>query len=94
MMKNKTPKLNMFAKNFKVLRLVFKFCPELLYLAVIYIICAVSTSVLKVYLISETITTVLGGGTFNEILTKVFIILLFELICLFGHVLYEDFFEP
>lgn len=94
MMKNKTPKLNMLAKNFKVLRLVFKFCPELLYLAVIYIICAVSTSVLKVYLISETITTVLGGGTFNEILTKVFIILLFELICLFGHVLYEDFFEP
>ena len=61
MMKSNTPKLNFLSKNFKVLRLVFKFCPQLLCLSIIYIICAVLTSVLKVYLISVAITHVLEG---------------------------------
>ncbi len=94
MMKNKTPKLNFLSKNFKVLRLVFKFCPELLYLSIIYIICAVATSVLKVYLISVAITHVLEGKEFIGLITKVLYVLIVELICLFGHVLYEDYFEP
>ncbi len=93
-MKNKTPKLNFLSKNFKVLRLVFKFCPELLYLSIIYIICAVATSVLKVYLISVAITHVLEGKEFIELITKVLYVLIIELISLFGHVLYEDYFEP
>lgn len=94
MMKNKTPKLNFLSKNFRVLRLVFKFCPELLYLSIIYIICAVATSVLKVYLISVAITHVLEGKEFIGLITKVLYVLIVELICLFGHVLYEDYFEP
>lgn len=94
MMKTNTPKLNFLSKNFKVLRLVFKFCPQLLYLSIIYIICAVLTSVLKVYLISVAITHVLEGKEFIGLVTKVLFILIVELICLFGHVLYEDYFEP
>lgn len=94
MMKSKTPKLNIFSKNFKVLRLVFRFCPQLLWLAVIYIICSVVASVLKVYLISEAISYVLSGGSFVGLVTKVLYILIAEVICLFGNVLYEDFFEP
>ena len=94
MMKNKTPKSNFLIKNFKVLKLVFSFCPQLLFLSIIYIICAVATSVLKVYLISTAITHVLEGNSFNELISKVLYILVVELICLFGHVLYEDFFEP
>ena len=93
-MKNKTPKLNFLSKNFKVLRLVFKFCPQLLYLSIIYIFCAVATSVLKVYLISVAITHVLEGQEFIGLISKVLYILIIELICLFGHVLYEDYFEP
>ncbi|MBQ4570744.1 MAG: ABC transporter ATP-binding protein [Bacilli bacterium] len=94
MMKSKTPKLNTFSKNFKVLRLVFRFCPQLLWLAVIYIICSVVASILKVYLISEAISYVLSGGSFIGLITKVLYILIAEVICLFGNVLYEDFFEP
>lgn len=94
MMKSKTPKLNTFSKNFKVLRLVFRFCPQLLWLAVIYIICSVVASILKVYLISEAISYVLSGGSFMGLITKVLYILIAEVICLFGNVLYEDFFEP
>lgn len=94
MMKSKAPKLNMFSKNFKVLRLVFRFCPTLLWLAVIYITCAIVTSILKVYLISEAISYVLSGGSFIGLINKVLYILIAELICLFGNVLYEDFFEP
>ena len=94
MMKSKTPKLNFLSKNFKVLRLVFKFCPQLLYLSIIYIFCAVATSVLKVYLISVAITHVLEGQEFIGLISKVLYILIIELICLFGHVLYEDYFEP
>ena len=94
MMKSNTPKLNFLSKNFKVLRLVFKFCPQLLYLSIIYIICAVLTSVLKVYLISVAITHVLEGKEFINLVTKVLYVLIAELICLFGHVLYEDYFEP
>lgn len=93
-MKSKTPKLNTFSKNFKVLRMVFRFCPKLLYLAVIYIFCSVAASILKVYLISEAISHVLSGGDFIGLVTKVLYILIAELICLFGNVLYEDFFEP
>lgn len=93
MMKSKTPKLNTFSKNFKVLRLVFRFCPQLLWLAVIYIICSVVASILKVYLISEAISYVLSGGSFMGLITKVLYILIAEVICLFGNVLYEDFFE-
>ena len=94
MMKNKTHKSNFLIKNFKVLRLVFKFCPTLLFLSIIYIFCAVATSVLKVYLISTAITHVLEGNDFVGLITKVVYILIVELICLFGHVLYEDYFEP
>lgn len=94
MMTSKTPKLNTFSKNFKVLRLVFRFCPQLLWLSVIYIICAVIASVLKVYLISEAISYVLSGGSFIGLVNKVLYILTAEVICLFGNVLYEDFFEP
>lgn len=94
MMKSKTPKLNTLSKNFKVLRLVFRFCPQLLWLAVIYIICSVVASILKVYLISEAISYVLSGGSFIGLITKVLYILIAEVICLFGNVLYEDFFEP
>lgn len=94
MMKSNTPKLNFLSKNFKVLRLVFKFCPQLLCLSIIYIICAVLTSVLKVYLISVAITHVLEGKEFIGLVTKVLYVLIAELICLFGHVLYEDYFEP
>ena len=82
-MKNKTPKLNFLSKNFKVLRLVFKFCPQLLYLSIIYIFCAVATSVLKVYLISVAITHVLEGLEFIGLISKVLYILIIELICLF-----------
>ena len=94
MMKNKAPKLNFLSKNVKVLRLVFKFCPPLLFLSIIYIACAVATSVLKVYLISVAITHVLEGKEFIGLITKVLYILIVELICLFGNVLYEDYFEP
>lgn len=94
MMKTNTPKLNFLSKNFKVLKLVFKFCPQLLCLSIIYIICAVLTSVLKVYLISVAITHVLEGKEFIGLVTKVLYVLIAELICLFGHVLYEDYFEP
>ena len=94
MMKNKTPKLNFLSKNFKVLRLVFKLCPELLFLSIIYIVCATLTSVLKVYLISVAITHVLEGKEFIGLISKVLYILIAELISLFGHVLYEDYFEP
>ena len=94
MMKNKAPKLNFLSKNVKVLRLVFKFCPPFLFLSIIYIACAVATSVLKVYLISVAITHVLEGKEFIGLITKVLYILIVELICLFGNVLYEDYFEP
>ena len=94
-MKNKSPKKqNAFAKNFKVLKLVFKFCPGLIPLAVIYIICAALSSLARVYLIKEAITIVLSGGTFEQLITSVVYILGLELICIFGNVLYEDFFEP
>ena len=95
MMKNKSPKKqNAFVKNFKVLKLVFKFCPGLIPLAVIYIICAVLSSLARVYLIKEAITIVLSEGTFEQLITSVVYILGFELVCIFGNVLYEDFFEP
>lgn len=94
MMKSNAPKLNFLSKNFKVLNLVFKFCPVLLFLSIIYIICSVAASVLKVYLISVAITHVLEGKEFIGLVTKVLYILIVELICLFGNVLYEDFFEP
>lgn len=94
-MKNKTPRTKgILRKNFEVLKLVFKFCPKLMYIAVIYIIACIITSLLRVYIITYAIDLVLSGKDFNELLLSVFMFVSLELVALFFKVLYEDFFEP
>lgn len=95
MMKNNQRKeRSILGKNFEVLKLVFKFCPFLAVVAVIYIISCVVTSLLKVFIISYAIELVLTNKSFDTLLISIIMFTSLELLCLLFKILYEDFFEP
>lgn len=92
MMKNKLPKTS-FGKNFRVLMLVFKFCPIIIPFAILYIAACSVSSLIKVVLIRDAVSIVLSGASFNDLLSKVIVFVIIDAVALLFKVLYEDYIE-
>lgn len=91
-MKNKLPKTS-FGKNFRVLMLVFKYCPVIIPFALLYIASCVVSSLIKVILVKDAVSLILGGSSFNILLSKVIVFVIIDCVALFFKVLYEDYIE-
>ena len=92
-MNNKKP-LNIFSKNFKLLKIVFSFCPLLLPLSIFYILSTIILSLSKVYLISKGLELIISGSSLNDLIKQLVIIVIVQIISLLIKSLYEEYLLP
>lgn len=95
-MKNKS-NMSSIRKNFLVLKYIFKFCPHLIYYAIVYVISRTVKSLSSVLLITNAINAVIKGGSESNIhalLSSILVYVIIIVVCSIINVVYNNYINP